>query len=93
MKEATAKRREKPRAEKEKSGAEPQDVEMKEEDQRAPREQDQLTLDGLDNTHTHTHTHTHTPVLSHVTLSVTTRADAAVKPLLSVINVTGPLLS
>ncbi len=87
MKEATAKRREKPRAEKEKSGAEPQDVEMKEEDQRAPREQDQLTLDGLDNTHTHT------PVLSHVTLSVTTRADAAVKTLLSVINVTGPLLS
>ncbi len=51
MKEAMAKRREKPRAEKEKSGAEPQDVEMKEEDQRAPREQDQLTLDGLDNTH------------------------------------------
>ncbi len=57
MKEATAKRREKPRAEKEKSGAEPQDVEMKEEDQRAPRELDQLTLDGLDNTHTHTHSH------------------------------------
>uniref|UniRef100_A0A8C1LSS6 26S proteasome non-ATPase regulatory subunit 3 n=1 Tax=Cyprinus carpio TaxID=7962 RepID=A0A8C1LSS6_CYPCA len=47
MKEATAKRREKPRAEKEKSGAEAQDVEMKEEDPRAPREQDQLTLDDI----------------------------------------------
>ncbi len=55
MKEATAKRREKPRAEKEKSGAEPQDVEMKEEDQRAPRELDQMTLDGLNNTQTHTY--------------------------------------
>uniref|UniRef100_A0A673MRY7 26S proteasome non-ATPase regulatory subunit 3 n=1 Tax=Sinocyclocheilus rhinocerous TaxID=307959 RepID=A0A673MRY7_9TELE len=47
MKEATAKRREKPRAEKEKSGADSQDVEMKEEEPRAPREQDQLTLDDI----------------------------------------------
>lgn len=41
MKEATAKRREKPRADKD-----VEDVEMKEDEQRAPREQDQLTLDG-----------------------------------------------
>ncbi|XP_056335187.1 tenascin [Danio aesculapii] len=44
MKEATAKRREKP---KEKNTSEPQDVEMKEEEQRGARELDQTTLDDL----------------------------------------------
>lgn len=67
MKEVTAKRREKPRAEKEKSGAEPQDVEMNEDEQRAPREQDQLTLDGL-NIAPHTRRFT-------LYTSVTTRAE------------------
>lgn len=48
MKEATAKKREKARADKD-----VEDVEMKEDEheQRAPREQDQLTLDGLNITY------------------------------------------
>lgn len=47
MKELTAKKREKSRAEKEKTCAEPQDVEMKEDEQKTGKEQDQLTLEGL----------------------------------------------
>lgn len=51
MKELTAKKREKTRADKEKTCAEPQDVEMKEDEHKSAKEQDQLTLDGQNLSH------------------------------------------
>lgn len=47
MKESTAKKREKARADKEKTSAEPQDVEMREDEQKTPKELDQLTLEDI----------------------------------------------
>lgn len=66
MKELTAKKREKARADKEKTSAEPQDVEMKEDEQKTPKELDQLTLEGLKITYTSSILQTETVALNNV---------------------------